>query len=113
MNYPGSLPQGENINAVMLNQEPGAADAYQTIQAAQQMAKRSEVNADIATAQNISAISGMAKAASAGQSTPENLAEAYLQNFVRNLQSLTPGGTAAKDALAQNDPREVMKRIYG
>jgi microcystin-dependent protein len=113
MNYPGSLPQNENINAVMLNQQPGSPDAYQLQQSMQQAAKKAEVDAGTNQAQNIAAISGAARAASAGQDTPENQARALMLNYATGIQSITPGGGQAKMALAQDDAREVMRRIYG
>ena len=113
MNYPGSLPQNENINAVMLNQRSGSPDAYQMQQSAQQASKRAEVDAGISQAQNMAAISNFAKSIAAGQDTPENQARALMLNYANGLQAVTPGGGQAKMALAQDDAGEVMRRIYG
>ena len=112
MNYPGTLPQNENINAVMLDQRPGAPDAYQQQQSLQQVAQNQEVQADSMDSQKIAGIMNAARAMAAQQSTTENKAQALMLSTAAEIQGAAGQG-GAKMLLSQDDPAEIYRRIYG
>jgi len=110
MNYPGTLPQNENINAVMLDQRPGAPDAYQQQQSLQQVAQNQAVQADSSNSQKIAGISNVARARAAQQSTTENSARALAMGYANGIQE-TAGQGGAKMLLSQMDPVAVMRQL--
>ena len=113
MNYPGTLPDNENINALLLNQQSGAPDAYQQQQSLQQVAQNSQVQAQSMDSQAISAIMDRARAAAAAEATPELKAKAMMLNSAAGIQGMTPDGGRAKMAIAQQGTEEIARRIYG
>lgn len=108
-----NLPPTSNINAVMLDQAPGAPDAYQAQQSMQQLGSNMAVQGETASAGAINQIVSAAKLGATQQTTPELKAQAFLDFATAELQKMTNVGQA-KVALAQaGDPAEVMRRIYG
>ena len=108
-----NLPPTSNINAVMLDQAPGAPDAYQAQQSMQQLGSNMAVQDETASAGAINQIVSAAKLGSTQQTTPELKAQAFLDFATAELQKMANVGQA-KVALAQaGDPAEVMRRIYG
>lgn len=108
-----NLPPTSNINAVMLDQAPGAPDAYQAQQSMQQLGSNMAVQNETASAGAINQIVSAAKLGATQQTTPELKAQAFLDFATAELQKMTNVGQA-KVALAQaGDPAEVMRRIYG
>ena len=97
----------------MLDQAPGAPDAYQAQQSMQQLASNMSVQDETATAGAISQIVSAAKLGATQQTTPELKAQAFLDFATAELQKMTNVGQA-KTALAQaGDPSEVLRRVYG
>ena len=107
-----NLPPTSNINAVMLNQAPGAPDAYQAQQSMQQLGSNMAVQDETATAGAINQVVNAGREGAMQQTTPELKAQAFLDYATTELQRMTNVGQA-KVALAQmGDPAEVLRRIY-
>ena len=108
-----NLPPTNNINAVMLNQAPGAPDAYQAQQSMQQLGSNMAVQQETASAGAINKIVSAAKLGATQQTTPELKAQAFLDFATAELQKQADVGQA-KMALAEaGDAMEVVRRIYG
>ena len=108
-----NLPPTSNINAVMLDQAPGAPDAYQAQQSMQQLGSNMTVQQETASTGAINQIVNAARQGAMQQTTPELKAQAFKDYATAELQKITNVGQA-KVALAQaGDPNEVVRRIYG
>lgn len=108
-----NLPPTNNINAVMLNQAPGAPDAYQAQQSMQQLGSNMAVQQETASTGAINKIVSAAKLGAVQQTTPELKAQAFLDFATAELQKQADVGQA-KMALAEaGDAMEVVRRIYG
>ena len=108
-----NLPPTNNINAVMLNQAPGAPDAYQAQQSMQQLGSNMAVQQETASTGAINQIVSAARLGATQQTTPELKAQAFLDHATAEMQKQADVGQA-KIALAQSGSRdEVLRRIYG
>ena len=108
-----NLPPTNNINAVMLDQAPGAPDAYQAQQSMQQLGSNMAVQDETATAGAINQVIKAAREGSMQQTTPELKAQAFMDYATAEMQRQANVGQA-KIALAQSGSRdEVLRRIYG
>ena len=97
----------------MLNQAPGAPDAYQAQQSMQQLGSNMAVQQETATAGAINQIAKAGREGSMQQTTPELKAQAFLDFATAELQKQADVGQA-KMALAEaGDAMEVVRRIYG
>ena len=107
-----NLPPSQNINALLLDQEPGSADAGQVLQAFQQQRTRDEVDAGMTSAQRINAVMEMARSGSAMQHTPENKARAMMDYAAATIQKLADSGQAKMALAQQGDAEQIARRIY-
>ena len=108
-----NLPPTNNINAVMLNQAPGAPDAYQAQQSMQQLGSNMAVQQETASTGAINKIVSAARLGATQQTTPELKAQAFLDYATAEMQKQADVGQA-KMALAEaGDAMEVARRIYG
>lgn len=108
-----NLPPTSNINAVMLDQAPGAPDAYQAQQSMQQLGSNMNVQQETASTGAINQIVNAARQGAMQQTTPELKAQAFKDYATAELQRQANVGQA-KIALAQSGNRdEVLRRIYG
>lgn len=108
-----NLPPSQNINALLLDQESGSADAYQVQQAIQQQAKREEVDAGMTSIQRINAVMDAARAGASGQSTPDNKAKAMMDYAAATIQQMANSGQAKVTLAQSGDPEQIARRIYG
>ncbi len=108
-----NLPPTNNINGVLLNDQPSAPSTYQAQVSMQQAGKSQEVQDGTSNNQRIAMVQENMRRAAATQDTAEGKAKAMVALGAATIQQMANSGQA-KLALAQaGDPMEVARRIYG
>jgi len=105
-----NLPPTNNINGVLLSDQPGAPNTYQAQVSMQQAAKSQEVQSGTALNQNIAAVRENMRRAAATQNTAEGKANAMAALGTATVQQL---GGQRTDRNGLEDPELVRRMIFG
>ena len=104
MNYPGSLPENQDINPAMMQKE----------QAIQQVAQNQEMLSETMDTQKINAIMEEGRKAMRRQDSAEHKSEALMHYVANGIKAASPsGGAGALAVQERGGAMEIAKRLFG